>query len=64
MQVFADTARPTLLVIEELIDFLEQLDYRLQERYERAVPDNKTMVGMIFSRGKPESRSELYSAGQ
>ena len=64
MQAFADTARFTLLVIEELIDFLGQLDFRLQERYEGAVPDNKTMVGMIFSTGRPESRSALYSARQ
>ncbi len=50
LQAFAKTAQPVLLADEELIDYLAQLGYECTERRERDVPDNKTMLGMVFSK--------------
>jgi SAM-dependent methyltransferase len=50
LQAFAKTAQPVLLVAEDLIDYLAQLGYECTERRERDVPDNKTMLGMVFSK--------------
>lgn len=63
MQAFAETASPTLIVAEELMDYLGDMGYKLMNRHERAVPDGKTMLAMIFSNDRPESRSRLASSG-
>jgi SAM-dependent methyltransferase len=50
LQAFAKTAQPVLLVAEDLIDYLAQLGYECTERRERSVPDDKIMLGMVFSK--------------
>jgi hypothetical protein len=64
MHAFTQVAQPRLIVADELIDFLRVAGYEIIDRHEHAVPDNKTMVGMIFSNSKPESCSGLVSPGR
>lgn len=50
MRAFAENARPVLISRDELVDFLQPLDYRLQGEDERAVLDGKTMLALSFVR--------------
>jgi SAM-dependent methyltransferase len=50
LQAFSGTAHPMLVSSEALIEFLATLGYRLHLRDERAVADEKTMLGFSFRR--------------
>ena len=50
MRAFAENARPVLISRDDLVDFLQPLDYRLQGEDERAVLDGKTMRALSFVR--------------
>jgi hypothetical protein len=50
IEKFAQIANPCLVPRKELTDYLGQRNYQLLRTYEREVPDNKSMVGLVFER--------------
>lgn len=50
IQKFSETAQPNLIVPEELISFLKSKGYSLDKTYQKAVPDQKEMRGLVFER--------------
>ena len=46
---FAGIANPTLIPRRELVAYLGERGYDNIKTYEKPVPDNKTMVGLIFA---------------
>jgi hypothetical protein len=46
----AAIARPMLVPEPDLTAFLAEAGYAIQRRYQRAVPDEKTMVGLVYRR--------------
>lgn len=49
IQRYAELAVPELIPLRELAEFLDKKGYKLVYTTERAVPDNKVMVGLIFA---------------
>lgn len=47
---FSEIAQPNLIVPEELISFLESKSYSLNKTYQKAVPDQKEMLGLVFEK--------------
>ena len=47
---YAEVANPKLVQRQELTDFLQKKGYQVVGKYERAVPDNKTMYGFVFEK--------------
>jgi hypothetical protein len=45
---FGKIARPTLVSERELTSVLGESSYTLRARYEEPVPDNKTMLGLVY----------------
>ena len=47
---YAEVANPKLVQRQELTDFLQKRGYQVAGKYERAVPDNKTMYGFVLEK--------------
>ena len=50
IKMFSEIANPSLVLRDELTEYLGQRAYSLSETYECVVPDNKTMVGVVFTK--------------
>lgn len=56
MRAFLEMARPTLVPERDLIARLAEDGFSLHARWERPVPDEKVMVGLLFRRSTERAR--------
>ncbi|NQV08370.1 class I SAM-dependent methyltransferase [Candidatus Woesearchaeota archaeon] len=47
---YAEIENPCLVPRQELTDYLRNRDYKLLKDYERQVPDQKSMIGLVFEK--------------